>query len=299
MSEFTSNFWPWYIGIASILSLAACFVFLIAVTRGQRPNEEETTGHVWDEDLRELNNPLPGWWRWLFHGTIAFAVVYLVLFPGLGFWSGTKSWSQEDQYRSEVAAADAIYGPIYARYGSMPVETLAADPEARKIGQRLFLNYCTACHGSDAGGAPGYPNLRDEEWKWGGTPEAIEATITGGRQALMPTWEPALGKDGVKEVVQYVLSFTNRQTHPELVEAGKQRFETICFSCHRITGKGNPALGAPDLTNDLWQYGGSEATITQTVSYGRKGMMPAHGDFLGPAKVRLLTAYVYGLSKGS
>lgn len=299
MSEFTSNFWPWYIGIASILSLAACFVFLIAVTRGQRPNEEETTGHVWDEDLRELNNPLPGWWRWLFHGTIAFAVVYLVLFPGLGFWSGTKSWSQEDQYRSEVAAADAIYGPIYARYGSMPVETLAADPEARKIGQRLFLNYCTACHGSDAGGAPGYPNLRDEEWKWGGTPEAIEATITGGRQALMPTWEPALGKDGVREVVQYVLSFTNRQTHPELVEAGKQRFETICFSCHRITGKGNPALGAPDLTNDLWQYGGSEATITQTVSYGRKGMMPAHGDFLGPAKVRLLTAYVYGLSKGS
>ena len=299
MSEFTSNFWPWYIGIASILSLAACFVFLIAVTRGQRPNEEETTGHVWDEDLRELNNPLPGWWRWLFHGTIAFAVVYLVLFPGLGFWSGTKSWSQEDQYRSEVAAADAIYGPIYARYGSMPVETLAADPEARKIGQRLFLNYCTACHGSDAGGAPGYPTLRDEEWKWGGTPEAIEATITGGRQALMPTWEPALGKDGVKEVVQYVLSFTNRQTHPELVEAGKQRFETICFSCHRITGKGNPALGAPDLTNDLWQYGGSEATITQTVSYGRKGMMPAHGDFLGPAKVRLLTAYVYGLSKGS
>lgn len=299
MSEFTSNFWPWYIGIASILSLAACFVFLIAVTRGQRPNEEETTGHVWDEDLRELNNPLPGWWRWLFHGTIAFAVVYLVLFPGLGFWTGTKSWSQEDQYRSEVAAADAIYGPIYARYGSMPVETLAADPEARKIGQRLFLNYCTACHGSDAGGAPGYPNLRDEEWKWGGTPEAIEATITGGRQALMPTWEPALGKDGVKEVVQYVLSFTNRQTHPELVEAGKQRFETICFSCHRITGKGNPALGAPDLTNDLWQYGGSEATITQTVSYGRKGMMPAHGDFLGPAKVRLLTAYVYGLSKGS
>lgn len=299
MSEFTSNFWPWYIGIASILSLAACFVFLIAVTRGQRPNEEETTGHVWDEDLRELNNPLPGWWRWLFHGTIAFAVVYLVLFPGLGFWTGTKSWSQEDQYRSEVAAADAIYGPIYARYGSMPVETLAADPEARKIGQRLFLNYCTACHGSDAGGAPGYPNLRDEEWKWGGTPEAIEATITGGRQALMPTWEPALGKDGVREVVQYVLSFTNRQTHPELVEAGKQRFETICFSCHRITGKGNPALGAPDLTNDLWQYGGSEATITQTVSYGRKGMMPAHGDFLGPAKVRLLTAYVYGLSKGS
>ena len=299
MSEFTSNFWPWYIGIASILSLAACFVFLIAVTRGQRPNEEETTGHVWDEDLRELNNPLPGWWRWLFHGTIAFAVLYLVLFPGLGFWNGTQGWTQEDQYRSEMASADAAYGPIYARYGSMPVEALAQDPEAQKIGKRLFLNYCTACHGSDAGGAPGYFNLRDEEWKWGGTPEAIETTITGGRQALMPTWEPALGKEGVKEVVQYVLSFTNRQTRPELVAAGKQKFEAICFSCHRLTGKGNPAVGAPDLTNDIWQYGGSEATITQTVSLGRKGMMPAHGDFLGPAKVRLLTAYVYGLSKGS
>ena len=299
MSEFTSNFWPWYIGIAAILSLAACFVFLIAITRGQRPNEEETTGHVWDEDLREWNNPLPGWWRWLFHGTIAFAVVYLVLFPGLGFWNGTQSWTQENQYRAEMASADATYGPIYARYESQPVEALAKDPEAQKIGKRLFLNYCTACHGSDAGGAPGYPNLRDEEWKWGGTPEAIETTITGGRQANMAAWEPALGKDGVKEVVQYVLSFSNRQTHPELVEAGKQKFEAICFSCHRLTGKGNPAVGAPDLTNDIWQYGGSEAAITQTVSYGRKGMMPAHGDFLGPAKVRLLAAYVYGLSKGS
>ena len=299
MSDFTSNFWPWYIGIAAILSLAACFVFLIAITRGQRPNEEETTGHVWDEDLREWNNPLPGWWRWLFHGSIAFAVVYLVLFPGLGFWNGTQSWTQENQYRAEMASADATYGPIYARFESQPVEALAKDPEAQKIGKRLFLNYCTACHGSDAGGAPGYPNLRDEEWKWGGTPEAIETTISGGRQAAMPTWEPALGKDGVKEVVQYVLSFTNRQTRPELVAAGKQKFEAICFSCHRLTGKGNPAVGAPDLTNDIWQYGGSEAAITQTVSYGRKGMMPAHGDFLGPAKVRLLTAYVYGLSKGS
>ena len=299
MSDFTSNFWPWFIGIASILSLIACFVFLVAVTRGRRPDEAETTGHVWDEDLRELNNPLPGWWRWLFHGTIAFAVVYLVLFPGLGFWHGTQSWSQEDQYRAEVSAANATYGPIYDRFAAMDVATLAQDPEARKIGQRLYLNHCTACHGSDAGGAPGYPNLRDEEWKWGGTPEAIEATITGGRQALMPNWEPALGKDRVNEVVQYVLSFTNRQTKPELVAAGKQTFETICFSCHRITATGNPAIGAPNLTNDLWQYGGSEQTLIQTVSYGRKGMMPAHGEFLGPAKVRLLAAYVYGLSKGS
>lgn len=299
MSDFTSNFWPWYIGIASILSLLACFVFLIAVTRGKRPGEEQTTGHVWDEDLRELNNPLPGWWRWLFHGTIAFAAVYLVLFPGLGFWNGTRSWSQEDQYRAEVASADAAYGPIYARYESMDVETLAQDPEARKIGKRLFLNYCTACHGSDAGGAPGYPNLRDEEWKWGGTPEAIEATIVGGRAGNMAAWEPAVGKEGVAELVQYVLNFTGRATRPELVAAGQQKFEMLCFSCHRLSGKGNPAVGAPDLTNDIWQYGGSEQAITRTISGGRKGMMPPHGEFLGPAKVRLLTAYVYGLSKGS
>ncbi len=299
MSDFTSNFWPWFIGIASILSLIACFVFLVAVTRGRRPDEAETTGHVWDEDLRELNNPLPGWWRWLFHGTIAFAAVYLVLFPGLGFWTGTKSWSQEDQYRAEVASADATYGPIYARYESMDVETLAQDPEARKIGKRLFLNYCTACHGSDAGGAPGYPNLRDEEWKWGGTPEAIETTITGGRQGNMAAWEPAVGKEGVAELVQYVLNFTGRATQPELVAAGQQKFEMLCFSCHRISGKGNPAVGAPDLTNDIWQYGGSEQAITRTISGGRKGMMPPHGEFLGAAKVRLLTAYVYGLQKGS
>ena len=299
MSDFTSNFWPWFIGIASILSLIACFVFLVAVTRGRRPDEAETTGHVWDEDLRELNNPLPGWWRWLFHGTIAFAAVYLVLFPGLGFWTGTKSWSQEDQYRAEVASADATYGPIYARYESMDVLTLAQDPEARKIGKRLFLNYCTACHGSDAGGAPGYPNLRDEEWKWGGTPEAIETTITGGRQGNMAAWEPAVGKEGVAELVQFVLNFTGRATKPELVAAGQQKFEMLCFSCHRISGKGNPAVGAPDLTNDIWQYGGSEQALTRTISGGRKGMMPAHGEFLGAAKVRLLTAYVYGLQKGS
>ncbi len=299
MTEFTSNFWPWFIGIASIASLLACFIFLVAVTRGRKPDDVETTGHVWDEDLRELNHPLPGWWRWLFHGTIAFALLYLVLFPGLGFWSGTRGWSQEGQYRSEMAAADATYGPIYARYAATDVETLSRDPEARKVGQRLFLNYCTACHGSDAGGAPGYPNLRDEEWKWGGTPEAIETTITGGRAGNMVAWEPAVGQDGVRELVQYVLAFTGRATRPELVAAGKQKFEMLCFSCHRLSGKGNIAVGAPDLTNDIWQYGGSEQALTRTIAGGRKGRMPAHGDFLGPAKVRLLAAYVYGLSKGS
>lgn len=297
MSEFTSAFWPWFIGIVSILSLAACFVFLLWVTRGHRPTKVETLDHGWDGDLRELNNPLPGWWRWLFYGTLLIAAAYLVLYPGLGFFGGAKGWTQDEQYRAEVARAERAYGPIFERFAAMEIPVLAADPEARQVGERLFLNYCTACHGSDAGGAIGYPNLRDEEWQWGGTPEAIVETITSGRVGVMAGWQEALGEDGVREVTQYVLAFTGRATRPELLAAGKEKYELVCFACHRADGSGNPLLGAPSHRDDVWRWGGSEEAIATSIGSGRRGVMPAHGAFLGPAKVHVLAAYVYGLSR--
>ncbi|MBP1642145.1 MAG: cytochrome [Acidobacteria bacterium] len=297
MTEFTSDFWPWFIGIVSILSLAACFLFLVWVGRGRPPQQVETLDHGWDGDLRELNNPLPGWWRWLFYGSLVFAVAYLVLYPGLGFFPGTRGWSQEEQYRAEVEQAEGRYGPLFERFAAMDIPTLARDAEARKVGERLFLTYCTACHGSDAGGAIGYPNLRDEEWQWGGTPEAIVESITNGRVGVMAAWQEALGDDGVREVAQYVLSFSGRATREDLLAAGKEKYEMACFTCHKNDGKGNQALGSLNHTDDIWRWGGSEQAVETSIAKGRRGVMPAHGQFLGSAKVHLLAAYVYGLSK--
>jgi cytochrome c oxidase cbb3-type subunit 3 len=297
MAEFTSSFWPWYIAIATVLSLAACTIFLWWVGRGPRPTEGETSGHVWDEDLEELNNPLPGWWRWMFYLSVAFSAVYLVLYPGLAIFPGTKGWTQEKQWQQEVERHDAEFRPVYGRFETMEIPQLAADADARRIGERLYLNRCTACHGSDAGGAIGYPNLRDDDWQWGGSPEAIETTITYGRFGVMAAWEPTLGAQGVEEVTQYVMSFSGRATKPELAAAGKAHFERVCISCHMADGKGNPALGSLDLTDDLWRYGGSEQAIRTTIAKGRKGMMPAHDGILDPVKIKLLAAYVYSLSQ--
>jgi cytochrome c oxidase cbb3-type subunit 3 len=296
MSEFTSEFWPWFIGITTLASLAACAVFLWWVGRGRRPQQVETLDHHWDEDLRELNNPLPGWWRWLFYGSIAFAFGYLLLFPGLGFFAGLKGWSQTGQYEREVADADRLYGPIFERFSAMDIPTLAHDPDAHKMGERLFLTYCAACHGSDARGGIGYPNLTDEDWQWGGSPERIEETITNGRVGVMAAWKEALGEQGVEEVAQYVLSLSGHATRPDLVAAGKEKYDMVCFTCHKMDGTGNQLLGALNHTDDIWRWGGSVEAVESSIANGRRGVMPAHGEFLGAAKVHLLAAYVWGLS---
>lgn len=299
MNAFVHEFWPWMIGILTVLSLLACFVFLFWASRGRRPSAEETLHQVWDEDLRENNNPLPGWWRWLFYGSIAFASGYLVLFPGLAMFDGTKEWTQESRYENEVAEANALYAPVYDRFVGKSVEALATDPDARRIGERLFLNNCTACHASDARGGIGYPSLRDDDWQWGGTPEAIETTITGGRQGIMAPWGEALGEAGVENLTQYVLQLAGRPARAAAAEEGKKTFEMVCFSCHRLSGQGNPAVGGPNLTDAIWRWGSSEDAIRETIRHGRMGVMPAHGEILGERKVRLLAAYVYGLEKDS
>ena len=298
MSQFTSVFWDYYIGLISVASIVACAVFL-KTQSVRRGGEAETTGHTWDEDLAEYNNPLPRWWSWLFYLTIVFSLIYLVLYPGLGSWRGTLGWTQVKQLDDENARAQAAYGPLYDRFAALDVVALSKSPEALAVGQKLFLNNCAQCHASDGGGSRGFPNLTDLEWLWGSTPEAIKTSITDGRLGVMPPWGPVLGEQGVKDVAHYVRSLSGGAHDSIRAARGKEKFAQICIACHGAEAKGNPALGAPDLTDKVWLHGGSEEQIIETVSKGRLDQMPAHKDVLSPAKIHLLTAYVYSLSGGS
>lgn len=297
MSDFSSDFWSYYVALITVISIVACAVLLWTMSTQRVPNQKvQTLGHVWDENLAEYNNPLPNWWRWMFYLTIVFGLAYLVLYPGLGRFAGTFKWSSGGQYEAEQVAAAENYGPLFAKYAAMDIPAVAADPQAREIGQRLFLNYCSQCHASDARGGRGFPNLTDDDWLYGGEPATIEATITGGRNGIMPPLGGMLGEDGVKNAANYVLSLSGAMHDAELAAKGKQTFVTICAACHGQDGKGNTALGAPNLTDRIWLYGGSLATVGETIRNGRNNKMPAWGEFLGKEKVHLLAAYVWGLS---
>jgi cytochrome c oxidase cbb3-type subunit 3 len=297
MSDFVSGFWGYYVAILVIVSIVACALLLKAQSvRPAKGASIDTTGHVWDEDLKEWNNPLPNWWRWLFYITIVFSLIYLAFYPGLGTYGGRLGWSSIKQFEDEVAHADAVYGPLYAKYRDMPITQIATDPAALAIGQSLFLNYCAQCHASDARGSKGFPNLTDTDWLWGGEPKQIEETILGGRNGVMPPWGGALGAEGVKDVAHYVLSLSGSPYDSIRAERGKDKFAQTCAACHGADGKGNQTLGAPNLTDKIWLYGGGEPDIVATIANGRNGHMPAHKDFLGEAKVHVLAAYVWSLS---
>ena len=301
MADFNSDFWHWYISVTTVISILACVWLLRWMSSGHsKTGEVEDTGHIWDGDLTELNNPLPRWWLGLFYFTIAFSGFYLLLYPGLGTFGGILGWTSTGSYEQEVEEVEARVGPLFARYQQIPVIDLLKDEDALKVGDRLYATYCTTCHGSDARGARGYPNLRDNSWLWGGDPQSIKTTITDGRVAGMPAWEgPLGGESGVNEVAQYVLSLSGRTTIADLAFKGKAKYEIFCVACHGPTGTGNTALGAPNLTDDIWLYGGSLTRISQSIAKGRNGQMPAHGEFLGEAKIHLLTAYVYSLSQAN
>jgi cytochrome c oxidase cbb3-type subunit 3 len=259
----------------------------------------EATGHVWDEDLEELNNPLPRWWIIKFYITIVFGIAYLALYPGLGTFEGVLGWTEKGQYEAEISAADTRYGPLYDKYMNQSIPEVAADEDAMKMGERLYVNYCAVCHGSDARGASGFPNLRDGDWLYGGTPEAIKHSLLYGRQAVMPAWQAVLGDEGVDQVTNYVRQLSGMSADDALAAEGKQKFETNCAACHMADGTGNIAMGAPNLTDEIWLYGGSPRAIKETIVKGRNGVMPAHAEFLGEAKVHILAAYVYSLSHES
>lgn len=301
MSQFTSGFWDIYIGLITFVSIIACAVFLKMQSVRRVETKEggtATTGHVWDETLTEYHHPLPRWWSWLFYLTVLFALVYLVLYPGLGSWKGTLGWTQVGQLAAENERMEAKIGPLYARFAAQDVPALAEDAQAMATAQRLFLNHCAQCHASDGGGSRGFPNLTDKDWLWGGTPEAVKTTITEGRTGVMPPWGPVLGEQGAKDVAHYVMSLSGMAADSIRVARGKPLFAQNCVACHGPEGKGNPALGAPNLTDKTWLYGAGEPVIIETIVNGRNNQMPAHKNILSPEKIHLLTGYVYSLSQG-
>jgi cytochrome c oxidase cbb3-type subunit 3 len=296
MSDFISDTWHYYIVGMVVLSLLFCAWVLGSHMTRREKGPVSLHDHIWDENLQEYNHPLPRWWMYLFWGTLVFAVCYLTLYPGLGENKGQLGWSSVGQYTSEVQAADATIKPIYAKYAKQDLAAVAADPEAQAMGQRLFLTYCAQCHGSDARGQKGFPNLTDSDWLYGGAPETITTTIEGGRNGAMPAWGPILGSDGVKDVANYVRSLSGLAHDSIRAARGKDLFMTNCVACHGPEGKGNQALGAPNLTDKVWLWGSSESTIIETVTYGRQNQMPSWKDRLGSDKIHILAAYVLSLS---
>ena len=298
MSHFTSTFWDFYIGVISVVSIVACGVLLVAQSKRRvTGGESATTGHTWDEDLGEYNNPLPRWWMWMFWITIVFSLVYLALYPGLGSFAGYLKWTQVGQLEQENAQANAQFGPLYEKFAGQEVAQLAKNPEALAIGQKLFLNTCAQCHASDAAGSRGFPNLTDNDWLYGGDPATIKASITEGRNGIMPPFGAALGEQGTKDVAHYVMSLSGMAADSIRVERGKPLFAQICSACHGAQGKGNPQLGAPNLTDKTWLHGAGEPVIIETITRGRTSQMPAHKELLTASKIHLLTAYVYSLSQ--
>lgn len=292
-----SSGWGWFVAALTVLSMLACFCLIVFTNRQRKSPEEikESEAHVWDEDVRELNNPLPMWWLWLFVITLIWGAGYLLWYPGLVAFAGFGDWSQEKQYEQQMAEAEARYAPIFARFGSMEIDALADNEEAMGIGQSLYANYCAQCHGSNAQGARGFPNLTDEEWIWGGAPAQIEHSILKGRNAVMPALGPAIGGDEeLAQMIDYVQGLAEGQ---DTSSPAHTKYMTLCIACHGPAGTGNVALGAPNLANDIWLYGSSDAAIRETLINGRNGVMPANEGLLGADRSRILAAYIYSLSQ--
>lgn len=297
MSDFFNSGWSTFVAVATVGGLLACLVLLFIASRRQVMATDNTTGHVWDEDLRELNNPLPMWWMGLFVLTIVFAGIYLALYPGLGSSAGKLGWTSLDEHAADTAQARAAMAPVYAGFKDLAPEQLARDPKAHAIGERLFANNCAQCHGADAKGSKGFPNLTDNDWLWGGSYDTIVETITKGREGNMPVMAPAVGtSEDVRNVAHYVLSLSGSPHNPLYAQLGKPHF-TACAACHGPGGKGNPALGAPNLSDKVWLHGWGEAAVTAMINNGKHNVMPAHGERLTPEQIRVLAAYVWGLSR--
>ena len=306
MSDFFTGFWSWYVAAISLVSILACGLLLYVAGKTEVPKHDgkvtdNTTGHVWDEDLRELNNPLPRWWLWLFILTIIFALVYLVVFPGLGSYKGMVNWSAKSEHQQDVSQMRESVAPLYATFAAQNLEALARDKRAMAAGERLFMNNCSQCHGSDGAGSKGFPNLTNANSAWlGERGEAhIVATITNGRVGMMPPMAAALGGDAeVSNVAQYVLSLSASAHDAAKASSGKAQFAT-CAACHGADGKGNKALGAPNLTDDYWLYGWGEAAIVSAIQNGKNNVMPPQSPKLSAEQIRVVAAYVLSLSQST
>ncbi len=294
-----SNAWSIYVIVITLVNILGCF-WLIRWTSKKRKDEASqgnVTGHTWDGNLQEYNNPLPRWWLWLFYLTIVFALIYMVLYPTAGNYAGIFGWTQTGQYKAEMDEADKSYGVIFKAYAAKSFTDLTNDAQAMDSGHRLFLNNCATCHGSDAGGLAGYPNLTDKAWLYGGAPETIKTSILDGRNGVMPPMGAGMNAQELESITAYVMSLSGREVDSAKVAQGKTQFDAMCVACHGTDGKGNQALGAPDLTDNIWLYGGTPAVIKESIQKGRNGKMPAHRDILSDEKAHLLAAYIYSLSQ--
>ena len=299
MSDFVHIGWAWYVAGLTVLSLLFCVFILVVASKRRVMASDNTTGHVWDEDLRELNNPLPRWWMWLFVITVVFAVIYLALYPGLGTVPGTFGWTSTGQWQAEQQKARVAMGPVYARFSAMPAAELARDAQAMGIGERLFANNCAQCHGSDAHGSKGFPNLTDSDWLGGSGAEYIAKTITAGRTGVMPPMAAAVGSPAdVKNVANYVLSLSGSAHNNLAAQLGKLKF-AACAACHGADGKGNQALGAPNLTDKVWLHGWGEDAIVAIVNQGKSNVMPNFEGRLSAEQIHVLAAYVWTLSQAT
>ncbi|MEN3372929.1 cytochrome-c oxidase, cbb3-type subunit III [Dechloromonas sp. ZS-1] len=298
MSDFVSDFWNLYVIVIVLASILACAVLLVVQGKATF-TPGKTMGHVWDETLEEYNNPMPKWWSWMFIITVVFALVYLVLYPGLGNNKGVLGWTSAGQHKAEVEKMDAAVKPLFDKYMAMDLKAVAADKQAMEMGKRLYLTYCMQCHGADARGAKGFPNLTDADWLYGGEPDQIKETIANGRMGVMPP-HAQLGGDTIKDLANFVRSLSGLPNDSVRAAKGKEAFASAgCLGCHGPEGKGMHAVGAPNLTDKVWLYGSSEATIIETITNGRQNKMPAWKEFLGDAKVHLLAAYVLSLGQGA
>jgi cytochrome c oxidase cbb3-type subunit 3 len=297
VSDFVSSGWALFVAVTTVLSLVACIALLVIASRRRVMADDNTTGHVWDADLRELNNPLPRWWMWLFVATVVFSAVYLAFYPGLGSNAGSLKWTSQGQFESEQARALERMESVYAKYRAMTPEQLMADGSAMAIGQRLYLNQCSQCHGSDARGSKGFPNLADADWLGDGTHEYVAKVIKEGRNGVMPPMAAAVGtSEDVRNVANYELSLSGSPHNAAAAQLGKPRFGT-CAACHGLDGKGNKAIGAPNLTDRIWLHGWGEQAVVNAITNGINNAMPAQGRLLTPDQVQVLSAYVLSLSR--
>lgn len=297
MSDFVNSGWAIFVAVTTIVSLIACLALLVIASRRKVMADDNTTGHVWDVDLVELNNPLPRWWMWLFVITVVFAAVYLAFYPGLGSNQGTLKWTSQGQFEREQEKARVAMAPVYERFMSMSAEQLAADEQAMGIGERLYLNNCAQCHGSNARGSKSFPNLTDNDWLWGGSLEAIKTSIVEGRRGVMPPMAAAVGTaEDVRNLSHYVLSLSGSPHNSLWAQLGQPKFAT-CAACHGPEGKGNQMLGAPNLTDKIWLHGWGEEAITRVVNQGINNVMPPQGSRLTEEQVHVLAGYVWSLSQ--
>lgn len=297
MSDFTSEFWHYYVAGLTLVSIIACLILLwISGTTKAATHADNTTGHVWDGDLAEMNNPLPRWWVYLFIITVVFALAYGVLYPTFGKFQGVLGWSSQGQHTAEVDKVQKAIAPIYAKFNEMTPEQLSGDAQAMAVGERLFMNYCAQCHGSDARGAKSFPNLTDNDWNWGGTPAAIKTTIAEGRNGVMPPLGAAVGgPEDVRNLAHYVLSLSGSPHDSVRASQGKNNFGS-CAACHGMDGKGNSAMGAPNLTDGIWLHGWGEEAIIRAVNNGINNQMPGQSALLNEAQIHVLSGYVWGMS---